>query len=148
MINNLIYKFGYLGIFCVCLFANTPLPLSPDLFIGLMIHLDYNIWLLSIVCATGGLIGSYISYFFGKYGKRFFLSKYMSSESKYMKKANKFYAKYGTIVLFFSWLPILGDLFCMVAGTLNYNLKRYSIIVFIGKFIRFIVLCFILAKII
>ena len=50
--------------------------------------------------------------------------------------------RYGSVVLFFSWLPIIGDLFCAVAGWLRLNWLRCLIFMTVGKIVRYVFLLF------
>ncbi|WP_373777428.1 YqaA family protein [Glaesserella sp.] len=48
--------------------------------------------------------------------------------------------KYGIWILLFSWLPIVGDLFCGIAGWLRFNVWYSLIFITLGKAIRYVVL--------
>ncbi len=45
----------------------------------------------------------------------------------------------GLWILFFSWLPIIGDAFCFAGGWLKLPLASAVIIILLGKFIRYLV---------
>ncbi len=49
---------------------------------------------------------------------------------------------YGSVMLFFSWLPIVGDLFCAVAGWLRLNWVMCLIFMTLGKIVRYVFLLF------
>jgi len=49
---------------------------------------------------------------------------------------------YGSVILFFSWLPIVGDLFCAVAGWLRLNWVMCLIFMTLGKIVRYVFLLF------
>ena len=49
---------------------------------------------------------------------------------------------YGSVMLFFSWLPIVGDLFCAVAGWLRINWVMSLIFLTLGKIVRYVFLLF------
>ena len=46
--------------------------------------------------------------------------------------------KYGPITLLFSWLPIVGDGFCLGAGWLRINFWRSFLLILLGKFVRYL----------
>lgn len=50
--------------------------------------------------------------------------------------------RYGSVMLFFSWLPIVGDLFCAVAGWLRLNWVACLVFITLGKIVRYIFLLF------
>lgn len=50
--------------------------------------------------------------------------------------------RYGAIVLLLSWLPVVGDLFCAIAGWLRLNFVTSSLFIFLGKMVRYVALLF------
>ena len=50
--------------------------------------------------------------------------------------------RYGSVMLFFSWLPIVGDLFCAVAGWLRLNWVACLVFITLGKIVRYVFLLF------
>jgi membrane protein YqaA with SNARE-associated domain len=50
------------------------------------------------------------------------------------------YEKYGIWSLLVSWLPVIGDPLCLVAGIFRIGFIRFSVLVFVGKFSRYAIL--------
>ena len=50
--------------------------------------------------------------------------------------------RYGAITLLLSWLPVVGDLFCAIAGWLRLNFVASSLFIFLGKLVRYVALLF------
>lgn len=50
--------------------------------------------------------------------------------------------RYGAIALLLSWLPVVGDLFCAIAGWLRLNFVTSSLFIFLGKMVRYVALLF------
>ena len=50
--------------------------------------------------------------------------------------------RYGSVMLFFSWSPIVGDLFCAVAGWLRLNWVACLVFITLGKIVRYVFLLF------
>jgi membrane protein YqaA with SNARE-associated domain len=140
MLDNLIYNFGYVGLFILTFLASTLIPLGSEAFVILTIALNYNPIIVLLVATVGNSLGSVTNYYIGKYGNKFFLSKYIHPDSKYRKKAEKLYKRFGAPILFFSWLPGIGDPLCIIPGALGVSLRKFSFWVFLGKFARFSVL--------
>ncbi len=46
----------------------------------------------------------------------------------------------GAWVLLLSWAPVIGDPLTFIAGVLRYDLKRFVLIVFIAKGVRYALL--------
>lgn len=51
--------------------------------------------------------------------------------------ARRYYGRYGVWSLFFSWLPIVGDAFCLAGGLFGVGFLRFSLLVFGGKLVRY-----------
>ncbi|MCL2550459.1 MAG: hypothetical protein FWE78_06025, partial [Methanimicrococcus sp.] len=47
------------------------------------------------------------------------------------------FEKYGAWLLLFTSIPVIGDVFPFVGGAVKYDFKKFSILIFIGKFVRF-----------
>jgi membrane protein YqaA with SNARE-associated domain len=57
-----------------------------------------------------------------------------------MVRAGKMYDKYGTWSLLLSWLPVIGEPLCLIAGIFRTGFIRFSLLVFVGKFFRYAIL--------
>ncbi|TLX91542.1 MAG: hypothetical protein E6K93_05345 [Thaumarchaeota archaeon] len=65
-------------------------------------------------------------------------------EKKYERKSVSMMNRYGwAVVIFFSpWMPIIGDVASIIAGTQRYNIKRYTIAMIAGKTIKAVAIVF------
>ncbi len=106
-----------------------------------------NIWLVSLVCISGGILGDSSSYYIGrKYGKKFF-KRFFKKENKYFtiknyNKGIKAFHTHGKKSIFFSRLlgPFLSKVTPFMAGALHvrygtflkYNIP--GVVVGIGMF--------------
>jgi len=59
------------------------------------------------------------------------------------RKAFERVQKYGAPVLFFSWLPLIGDPLCLAAGYLRCNPWHCALFIVVGKVSRYAVLIYI-----
>ena len=82
-------------------------------------------WLLGKIIADGGLSR---------------LPARLQPSPKQLLKGEAQFARYGWLLLLFSWLPVIGDMATVVAGTLRYPLWRFLLIVGLGKAARYAVL--------
>lgn len=85
-----------------------------------------------IAATSGNTLGSIISYLMGYY---FYWGR-DKTQSKY-PKAWRLSQKYGVWTLLLSWLPIIGDFFPLAAGWLKLPLWSVSLLIFIGKGLRY-----------
>lgn len=87
---------------------------------------------LILVATIGNSLGSLITYTMG-----LLLPLPTQTKNRYTAWALAKSKQYGVIVLLFSWLPIVGDLFCGIAGWLRFNIWQSILLIIIGKLIRY-----------
>ena len=126
--------------FVTAFLAATVLPFgSEPLFIYYSLG-GHNLILLILVASIGNFLGSLTNYYIGLFGNRTILSRYIKLDKKQMTHSKKLFDKYGNPILFFSWVPIIGDALTIVAGILGSDLKQFYIYVFSGKLVRYILI--------
>jgi membrane protein YqaA with SNARE-associated domain len=54
-------------------------------------------------------------------------------------KAERYFNRYGSWALLFSWVPILGDPLCLAGGVLKTGFWRFVLLVALGKLLRYMV---------
>ena len=96
---------------------------------------SFSLFGLIAVATIGNTLGSLITFAMGK-----LLPEPKAQENKYADWAIDKLNRYGTFMLLLSWLPIVGDLLCGLAGWLRLPILQSTICIFIGKFARYIVL--------
>jgi membrane protein DedA with SNARE-associated domain len=139
MENFLIYllTFGYLGVFLVSLFGSAtiffPLPVSALIFgsAGVL-----NPFLVAIFAALGGSIGELTGYFAGV-GAQKVTKKFSKKREKEIERVKRFFLKYGGFfaTFIFAATPLPFDLIGLVAGLVNFDLKKFFFACFLGKLI-------------
>ena len=63
------------------------------------------------------------------------------SEDDFVRAEQRF-VKYGMFSLCFAWVPIIGDPLTVMAGVLRVRLKWFLILVTAGKFLRYVVISY------
>ncbi|MGB1703144.1 MAG: YqaA family protein, partial [Cycloclasticus sp.] len=59
-------------------------------------------------------------------------------------KANGLIQRYGSVALILSWLPVIGDVLCLVAGWLRINFLTSLCFITLGKFARYFIISLLL----
>lgn len=95
-----------------------------------------NFWLIVLIATTGNTLGAMVTYLIG----RIFPNKVKPEILDRFKK-------WGSLSLLFSWLPIIGDGFCLAAGWLRIPVIRSFFLIATGKFARYLVLASAFVKI-
>lgn len=139
---------GYLILFSMSFLAATLLPGNSEVLVAIMPSRGYNVWLVLLVATAGNYLGALINYCIGKYGRDFFFTRFMNVESEKLQRAENIFKRWGVPVLFFSWIPIIGDPLTVVGGVLNVNIYRFTVWVVLGKALRYLIVAGIANKLI
>ncbi|WP_083234139.1 YqaA family protein [Candidatus Marithrix sp. Canyon 246] len=139
IISTLFKMIEYLSLFIVSFLAATLLPLGSEIFVATMTISGYNAWLIFAIATTGNTLGSITNYYIGKLGANFILSRYIKVNSDKPQKTEQIYQKWGSPILFFAWIPIIGDPLTVVAGIFKLNLYIFIFWVALGKAFRYFV---------
>ncbi|MGL5359789.1 MAG: YqaA family protein [Shewanella sp.] len=93
---------------------------------------------LVLAASVGNTLGAMTSLYLGHLG-RFAASPEQLASGKYAK-AVQLIERYGVWALLLAWLPVIGDLLCLLAGWLKLPLLRATLMIFIGKTVRYLVI--------
>jgi len=136
----LITNFGYLGLFLISFLAATLLPLGSEAAVTLMAIAEFDPARILIVATSGNSLGALINYLVGKWGAAFLFAKYIRIDRAVMEKLEKVYGRWGSPILFFAWLPFVGDPLTVAAGVLRVNIYVFTFWVVLGKMFRYYML--------
>jgi|TARA_B110001450_G_scaffold74837_1_gene71311 membrane protein YqaA with SNARE-associated domain len=131
-------EWGYLGLFIASFLGATVIPFSSELVFSLLIIKGYDFNLSLLVATTGNWLGGLSSYFLGRLGKWSTLEKYFKLKKEKIVKFKTNIDKWGSLLAFFCWLPIIGDPIAVGLGFFRTNYILVAMWMFIGKFIRYI----------
>jgi membrane protein DedA with SNARE-associated domain len=132
---------GYSGIVLLMAIESACIPLPSEIimpFSGYLVSTgEMTLWGVAIAGAVGCVLGSLIAYWVGMYGGRPFIEKY----GKYillsrhdLDIADRWFAKYGEIIVFVSrLLPAIRTFIAFPAGVARMNLPRFVIYTFAGS---------------
>ena len=124
-------------LFIVSFLAATVLPLGSEWLLIVMVSQGFALEETVIIATIGNYLGSCTTYAIGQYGSEYIIKKLLRIGTAQQKQAQNFYEKYGSWSLFLSWLPVIGDPICLIAGIFKVHWLRFSILVFLGKFSRY-----------
>jgi len=139
LIPYLLHSFGYIGIFVVSLLSTSTIFFPVPLYLIIVIASVYgfNPFLTALFSGIGMSIGEITSYFIGLGGNKL-LEKRLR---KGIRRFEKFFKKYGFIsISIAAFLPFPFDIVGILAGIGNYEIKKFLIATFIGKFLKALLL--------
>lgn len=131
-------QLGFLGLFIGTFLAATVLPFSSDfLLIGAMAG-GSNIITTVIVASLGNWAGGMFSFWMGWVGRWQWIEKWFHVKEETLVKQKSRIDRYGSLLAFLSWLPMVGDLFALGLGFYKVNPPRVALFMLVGKSARFI----------
>jgi membrane protein YqaA with SNARE-associated domain len=129
-------KFGLSTVFVVALVSATLLPLgSEPVVYGLVVLNPDLFWPAILVATAGNTVGGAISWWMG-YGAERAYEHY--THRKVEARALRWLEQFGAKACLLSWLPVVGDPLCAVAGWLRLPFWPCVFYMAIGKFARYL----------
>lgn len=132
-------SFGYLGVFLINLIGSATIIFPvPSLAATVAIGAFSSPILTALFSSLGSTLGELTGYFAGKGGKE------IMANNKKIEKVKKWMDKYGLwVVLVLAIIPNpLFDMAGIISGISKVPLKKYLLIVFVGKFIKFTIFAY------
>ncbi|WP_028732228.1 YqaA family protein [Rhizobium leguminosarum] len=134
---------SYVALFAAALGAATVLPMqSEPVLVGLLLTGKFSVLALLAVASVGNTLGSIVNWFLGRGIEKFRDRRWFPVGEKALQRSSRWYRKYGKWTLLLSWMPLFGDALTVVAGVLKEPLLPFTILVFIAKTGRYVVLTF------
>jgi membrane protein YqaA with SNARE-associated domain len=144
--EDLINTHGYPTLFLLSFLASTLLPLGSEWLLATLVA-HGNDPLLSVAVATAGnTLGACTTYWIGLYGGPLLVGKILRIDDESRRRAEKLYGRYGSWTLLFSWVPVVGDPLCLVAGILRARFVTFTLLVLCGKLARYTIVSMIVLK--
>ncbi len=125
--------------------SSTLLPGSSEaLFVYLLLQQSWPVWLLIIIVGTANSLGGMSNWLIGLLIRRGLLKDRGSkqNENKHRLRAERWLEQHGAPILFFSFLPVIGDPLCLVAGLIKINGLKSLLYISLGKFFRYIAIAY------
>ncbi len=128
------------SLFAIAFLAATLLPVQSEAVLaGLLGLSEESWWTLLAVATLGNTLGAIVNWALGRGLEHYQNKKWFPASPQQLEKAKIHYQRWGRWCLFFSWLPVLGDAFTVLAGVLGERLWVFAAIVGAGKLARYLV---------
>ncbi len=135
------------ALFILSFLAATVIPIGSEWLLAVMILSGFSPAQTVFTATLGNYSGACTTYLIGTCGSDFFIRKLLRIGDSNLIKAKRIYQKYGSWSLLLSWLPIVGDPLCLLAGIFRIGFTRFSLLVFSGKFLRYTTLALLTVEI-
>ena len=131
-------KFGLSSVFVVAFVSATLLPMGSEFAVIGLVKLNPDLfWPAMAVATVGNTLGGAITWWMG-YGAE---ALYERIERKRLQlRALSWLEGFGPKACLLSWLPIVGDPLCAIAGLLKLSFWPCVFYMAIGKFARYVIM--------
>jgi membrane protein YqaA with SNARE-associated domain len=137
----------YLSLFTIAFLAATLLPVQSEAVLAGLLGFSHEPWWALLAVATiGNTLGAVVNWAMGLGIERFQNHRWFPATPVQLDKAKYYYTRYGRWCLLFSWIPIVGDAFTVLAGVLRERLWIFVVIVGVGKLARYLVVALAVAS--
>ena len=154
--NNTFQEYGVLGLFFNSLLSATAIPLPTEVLTGALLMGGESELYVGVALIVGSVIGGLMNYSIGFSGNRlvnFFRKRKQKHEDELVsgfnqepreiedeKKSHRFLEKFGWAGIFLaSWIPFLGDLMLIGAGSKRMDFKKFVLFMVSGKIVKTVV---------
>lgn len=149
-------QFGLSTVFIVALISATLLPLGSEPAVAGLLQLNPDLfWSAILVATAGNTLGGAISWWMGLGAQKAWRAararrhldkdaapakQSAHQQSRYHRLARYWLRRFGAKACLLSWLPIVGDPLCAVAGWLRLPFWPCVVYMAIGKFFRYLLM--------
>jgi membrane protein DedA with SNARE-associated domain len=138
---NVIDDLGLPGVFLLMTAESACLPIPSEgtmLFAGFNVASgDWSLWTITLVGVLGNLVGSWIAYAVGYFGRVDLIEKHgrkVLIKPHHLKWADDWFARYGDATVFFSrLLPIIRTFISLPAGVARMPFWRFTLFTVLGS---------------
>ncbi len=135
-------KFGLTTVFIVAFVSSTLMPIGSEPAVFGLVKINPDMFWPAILVATiAATLGGMVTWWMG-YGAEHAYEHLTHKHPKF--RALRWLRKFGPKACLLSWLPIVGDPLCAVAGWLQLPFWPCTLYMAIGKFGRYLVMTYVL----
>jgi len=132
-------KFGLSTVFIVAFISATLLPIGSEPAVFGLIKINPDMfWPAVLVASAGNTLGGAVTWWMGYGAEQAY--EHMSHHKPRHARAIRWIERFGAKACLLSWLPVVGDPLCAVAGWLKLPFWPCLLYMAIGKFGRYLVM--------
>lgn len=125
------------SLFASSFLSSTLLPGNSEVvLVAMMLSGVSQPWLLVLIATMGNSLGGLTNVILG----RFFP---LREKSRWQEKAVGWLKRYGAATLLLSWMPVIGDLLCLLAGWMRISWGPVLFFLCLGKALRYVLLAWV-----
>jgi membrane protein YqaA with SNARE-associated domain len=130
---------GYPGLFLACFLAATVVPFSSEAIFAAMIYGPFDPTICLVVASLGNWMGGLTSFGLGWLGRMEKVERFLKIKPEKLVKIDPYFQRWGIWLALFCWLPLVGDLLAVALGFARTHVGLTSLLMLIGKALRYVV---------
>jgi membrane protein DedA with SNARE-associated domain len=138
--TNVVADLGLPGVFLLMLLESACIPIPSEatmLFAGFNVHEGaYSLVVVTLVAAVANLVGSWLAYAVGYYGRVDLIEKHghkLFIKPHHLHAADRWFARHGDATVFFTrMMPVIRTFISLPAGVARMPFVRFSVLTFLG----------------
>lgn len=135
-------EWGYIGLFLSALIAGSILPFSSEVVLTVLVQMGADPVVSLFSASIGNTVGGLICYWLGYLGNMEWIERWLKIDKQKMDKVSGFVQKQGAWMGLFGVLPWVGEVIIVLLGLMRANVYVTTITMFIGKFVRYLLLLY------
>lgn len=135
-------EWGYIGLFISALLAGSILPFSSEVVLTVLVQMGSDPVICLISASIGNTLGGLLCYWMGYMGKMEWIERWLKIDKEKMEKVERFVRRWGAWIGLFGVLPGVGEVIIVLLGLMRSNVYITTIMMFIGKFLRYLMLIY------
>lgn len=141
--NDFFIQYGYFGMGLASFLAGTFVPFSSEVVLAtLLVTTGMDPWLTVASATIGNVLGSMFNYYIGRIWNIHQISHWMHVKEDRLQKTQNYVAHRGSWIATFSFLPAFGTCISIALGLLRANVWGVLLFSTIGKFVRYVIVCY------
>lgn len=131
---------GYIGLFISAFVAGSILPFSSEVVLTVLVEMGADPTTCLLSASIGNTLGGLVCYYLGYLGNMQKIEKWLGVKQEKMDKVEGFVRKYGAWMGLFGVLPWVGEVIIVLLGLMRANIYITTSTMFIGKFVRYLLM--------
>ncbi len=144
--DELLASWGLPALLAVSFAAATLVPLGSEWLLALLLLRGADPVAAVAVASAGNFLGACTTYAVGLAGGRWLRHRAWTPAPGAWARAHRGFDRYGVWALLFTWLPVVGDALCLVAGALRTPFGLFAALTLVGKVGRYAAVALVLPR--
>ena len=134
---NVLIGYGPWGMFLSAFLAGSVLPFSSEVVMLALLAVGINPLVLFVAASAGNTLGGVTCYYVGRVASPEWLQRVFRIKDEHMQRARALVSRWGALMGFFCWIPILGDAILVTLGIMRSHPLATNLAMLLGRTLRY-----------